>query len=59
MRRSAERCAADPGPIVHTKAVGPGSAEQRCTPLRVRDTKRYLAKNRPEAIRGRPVTGQL
>jgi hypothetical protein len=29
------RCAADPGAIFAT--MGPGSAEQRCTPHRVRD----------------------
>ncbi len=37
MLRSAARCAADPGPMSQ-QGVGPGSAEQRCTLRRVRDT---------------------
>jgi hypothetical protein len=37
-QRGAKCCAAEPGPK-QSKHLGPGSAEQRCTLHRVRDTK--------------------
>ena len=48
------------GPWLHNEGVGPGSAEQRkkrCAESGTRDA--YLSRNRPEAMRGKPATGQL
>jgi len=44
-RSASLRCAAEPGPIVGTRKerMGPGSAEQRCTQHRVRDTREFAS----------------
>ena len=57
--RSAKCCAAEPGPTTDRKRGSRlcGAAQARCAASGT--TSGYFSRNRPEAIRGRPVTGQL
>ena len=60
MLRSAKRCAADPGPIVtQPKVRVPAlrSSVKYAAPRPGHDA--YPSRNRPEAMRGMWVTGQL